>query len=76
MARTKVTPKKGEKGGMRILRMQAVVCAEERVKGPSSPVHPPSPAPQIPLGAEEIMKRIVEVEWLEGVGRSPQSLPT
>ena len=50
--------------------------AKDRVKGPSSPVHPPSPAPQTPPGAEEIMKRIVEAEQLEEVGRSPLSLPT
>ena len=49
---------------------------EGRAKGPLSPVHPPSPAPQTPLGVEEIMKRIAEAEWLEEVWRLPQSLPT
>ena len=66
MARTKVTPRKGEKGEMKILWMRAVVHAQEQAKGPSSPVHPPSPALQTPPGAEEIMRRIAEAEWLEG----------
>ena len=73
MARTKVTPRKGEEGRTKVLKTCVVVCEERRVKKPSSPVHPPSPAPQTPQGAEEIMRRIAEVEWLEGVGRSPLS---
>ena len=39
-------------------------------------VHPPIPAKEVPLQAEEIMHWIVEAEQLEGVGRSPSSLPT
>ena len=61
---------------MKVLWMRAVVHVEKREKGLSSPVHPPSPAPQTPLGAEEIMKRIAEVEWLEQVWRLPQLLLT
>ena len=37
---------------------------------------PPSSSTQTPPGAEEIMKRIAEVEWLEEVGMLPQSLLT
>ena len=62
MARTKVTLKKGEKRATRLLMTRVVVHAEERVKGPSSPVHPPSPVPHTPLTADEIMKRIVGAE--------------
>ena len=75
MARTKVMPKKGEKGRMKILQMRAVVHAE-KWEGPSSPVHPPSPAPQTSPREEEIMRWIAEVEWPEGVGRLPQLLLT
>ena len=76
MARKKVTPKKGEKGMTKVLRTRAVVHAEERAKGVSSPLHPPSPAQETSPGADKIMKRIVEAEWLEDVGRLPQSLPS
>ena len=76
MARTKVTPRKGEKGKTKILWMRAVVHAQDQAKGTSSPVHPPSPALQTPLVAKEIMRRIVKVEQLEGVGRLPQSSVT
>ena len=37
---------------------------------------PPTPAKVAPLQAEEIMRRIAQAEQLEGVGRSPSSLPT
>ena len=37
---------------------------------------PPTPAKEAPPQAEEIMRRIAEVEHLKGVGRSPSSLPT
>ena len=37
---------------------------------------PPTPAKEVPLQAEEIMRRITEVGQLEGVGRSPLSLAT
>ena len=72
MARTKVMPRKGEKGRTKILWMRAVVHTKEWAKGPSWPMHPASPAPQTPQGAEEIMRWIAEAEWLEGVGRLPQ----
>ena len=61
---------------MKVLKTHAEVCEERRAKEPSSPVHTPSQTLQTPLGAEEIMRKIVEAEWLEEVGRSPPSLPT
>ena len=77
MARTKVTPRKGDKGGKtRILRTRAVVYAEGKERRSLSPVHPPSPAQEAPLEAGKIMRRITEAEHLEGVGRSPSSLLT
>ena len=76
MARTKVTPKKGEKGGMRILRTWAVVHAVTQLQRSLSPVHPPSPAQETPPGPEEIIKCITEAEWLEEMGRSSQLLLT
>ena len=39
-------------------------------------MHPPTPAKEAPLQAEDIMRRIAEVEQLKGVGRSPSSLLT
>ena len=41
MARTKVMPKKGEKGGTKILQTRAVVHAKEWEEGPLSPMHHP-----------------------------------
>ena len=76
MARTKVTPKKGEKGGTKILNTWAVGLATRQPHRPSSPVHPPSPAQETPPGPKEITKWIVEAEWLEEVMRSPQLLLT
>ena len=40
MARTKVTPRKGEKGKTRVLRTRVVRYVGEKEKGPSSLVHP------------------------------------
>ena len=37
---------------------------------------PPTPAKEVPLQDEDIVCWIAEVEQLEGVGRSPLSLPT
>ena len=43
MARTKVTPRKGERGGeTRMLRMRMVVVNGGKGRRPPSPVHPPS----------------------------------
>ena len=85
MARTNITPHKGEGK-----RKEEVMCKKIPKKreiktrahvlavaqGPSSPVHPPSLAQETPLGEEEIIKDITEVEQWEEVGRSPQSSPT
>ena len=77
MARTKVTPHLGKRGGeTRILWMRMVTKVETRKQRPSPPVHPPTPAKEAPLQAEEIMRWIAEVGQLKGVGRSPSSLPT
>ena len=77
MARMKVTPRKGEKGGKtQVLRTRAVVNAGGKERRPSLPVHTPSPAQEAPLEAGKIMRRIIEDEQLEGVGRSLSSLPT
>ena len=37
---------------------------------------PPSAVQEIPLGVDEIMRHIMEVEQLEGQGRAPLSSPT
>ena len=76
MARMKVTPRKGEKGMTQVLRTRAAVYMGEKEKRPSSPIHPPSPAQEAPPESGEIMRRIAEAEQLEGVERSPSSLPT
>ena len=77
MARTKVTPKKGERGGeTRVLRIRAAVQIGGKERRPPSPVHPSPPPQEAPPGTAEIMGRIVEAEQLEGVGRLPSSLPT
>ena len=68
-------PKEGG-GATKVLRTRAVVHVEERVKEPLSSVHPPSPVQETPLEAGEIMRRIVEAEQLEGVGRLPPLLST
>ena len=52
------------------------VASTCRSPGPPAMVHPQSPVQEAPLGPEEIISRIAEAEWLEEVGRSPQSLPT
>ena len=71
--KNKGDPEEGENGAMKVLRTRVVVHAEERVKGPSLPVHPPPPVQETPPEAGEIMRRIVEVEQLEVVGRLPPS---
>ena len=76
MARTKVTPRKGEKGVTLVLRTRVAVCIGEKENRPSSPIHPPSPPQEAPPEAGEIMRRIAEAEQLEVVGRSPSLLPT
>ena len=73
MARTKVIPHQGKRdGGMKILDKGSY---EGENKGEEAliAVAPPTPAKEVPPQAEEIMRRIVEVEQLEGVGRSPLS---
>ena len=59
-----------------VLRTRVAVYIGEKEKRPSSSVHPPSPAQEAPPEAGVIMRRIAEVEQLEGVGRSLSSLPT
>ena len=76
MARTKVPPRKGEKGVTWVLGARAAVYTGEQEKRPSSPIHPPSPAQEVPPEAGEIMRRIAEAEQLEGLGRSLSLLPT
>ena len=77
MVRTKVTSRKGERGGeTRMLRMRTVVVMGRKGRRPLSPVHPPSLATEAAPKAEEILQRIEEAGQLEGVGRSLSSLPT
>ena len=76
MVRTKVTPRKGEKGVTWVLRTRVAVYMGEKEKRPSSSIHLPSTAQEAPPEAGEIMGRIAEAEQLEGVERSPLSLPT
>ena len=77
MARTKVTPRQGQRNAeMQVLQTRAVTKVEGREKRSSSLVHPPTPAKEAPLQAEEIMRRIAEVGQLKRVGRSPSSLLT
>ena len=84
MARTKLMPRKGEKGGERwVLRSREVRRGlAEKGQRPPSPVHHPSPAKE-PSPGREVEKQMEEAEkWveearrLEDVGRSPSSLPT
>ena len=51
-----------------ILQMRAVTRVEGREKRSLSLVHLPTPAKEAPPQAEEIMRRITEVEQLKGVG--------
>ena len=78
MVRTKVTPRKGERGGkIRVLRMRTVMMmAGKWRRPPPSLVAPPSQAREAPPKAEEILQKIEEVGQLEEVGRSLLSLPT
>ena len=65
MARMKVTPDKGE--GKREVEMMSKKISKKRevktrvqelatAEGPPSPVHPPSPAEETPLGPEKMIK--------------------
>ena len=77
MVRTKVTPRQGKRDAeTQIPQTRVATRLEGKEKRPSSLAHPPTPAKEAPLQAEEIIRRILEVGQLEGVGRSPSSLPT
>ena len=52
-----------------MLRSRAASHMGEERKRPSSPIHPQSPAQEVPPEAGEIMRRIAEAEQLERVGR-------
>ena len=78
MARMKVKVRGGEMMHKRISKKREVKTRAQvlaMVQGPITSA-PLSPAQETPLGPEEMIKCIAEVEQLEEVGRSPQSLPT
>ena len=90
MARTTLTPKKGERGGKkRVLRSKdARKALAEKGRRPLSPIHHPSPAKESLPRREELEKQVEEAgqleeaekwveeaRWLEEVGRSPSLLP-
>ena len=58
-------------------KREVKTCAQVLVMAqrPPSPVHLPSPVQETPPELEEMKKCVEEVEQLEEVGRSPQSLP-
>ena len=74
MARTKVTPRKGERGESRWVRTRVEVHTQPQK--PSTSVGPPIPTHRTPLDWEEMRRRITEAEQLEEVGRLPESSPT
>ena len=78
IARTKLTPRKGEKGGKRwVLRSKDTRKAlAEKGRRPPSPIHHPSPAKEASPRREEVEKWVQEARRLEEVGRSPSLLPT
>ena len=74
MARTKVTPQKGEdKRGWKV-KTQAQVHTEAQEL--PVPVDPPMPEDQEAPTQSELERRIEEAEKLGEVGRSPELLPT
>ena len=73
MARTKVTPKKGKEEHVQKVKTRIQVHTE---LAPPALVGPPVPVQETPPSQEELNKRIEEEEWLEQVGRLPESLPT
>ena len=78
MARTKLTPRKEEKGGERwVLKPREVrrAMAEKGWWFPS-PIHPPFQAKEPSPRREEVEKWVEEARWLEEVGRLPSLLPT
>ena len=77
----KVTPHKGE--GKREVEMMSKMISKKRevktrmqvlaaAQGPPITNAPPSLALETPLGPEEMIKCIADMEQLEEVGRSPQ----
>ena len=84
MARTKLTPRKGEEGGKRwVLRPRDVrkALAEKGQRPPSSIHHPSpvkesSPRREVEKRVEEADKQVEEARQLEDMGRSPSLLLT
>ena len=85
MARTKLTPRKEERGGEKwvLQSREARRALAEKGQRPPSLVHHPSPAKEpLPMTeeekkqVEEAKKQVEEARRLEDVGRSPLSLPT
>ena len=66
-------PKRGKEEHVWKVKMRVQVHAEP---APPVPVDPQAPVLETPPSQEELNKRIEEVEQLEQVGRSPESLPT
>ena len=74
MERTKLTPRKEERGGRRKVlqsRTNRKILAEKERRP-----HLPSPEKKASLRREEMKEQVEVAEWLRGVGRSPSSLPT
>ena len=72
MARTKVTPHKGEKDDRRQVRMRAEMYAQSQPQRPPTLVDPPAPAQETPPDQDKIRRKVAEVEWFEEAGRLPQ----
>ena len=75
MARTKLTPRKRERGSeKRVLRCKdARKALAEKGRRPPSPIQHPSPAKEASPRREEVEKQVEEARWVEEVGRSPSS---
>ena len=66
----------GWEGCRRKVRMRVEVHAQSQPQRPPMPVDPPALMQGIPPDQDKMKRRVVEAEWLEEVGRLPQSLPT
>ena len=67
--KNKGDPKEGREGGNKSTEDKSSGTCGGESEGALVTCAPPSPAPQTPPGGDEVIKRIVEVGWLEGVGR-------
>ena len=73
MARTKITPRKGDKEKTKKVKTRAEVHVEPE---PPALTEPPAPDVEAHPTLSEMERRRAEVEKLEEVGRLPESSPT